>query len=398
MLGAIYVGLSGLTAYSNGLKTISNNVGNLNSAGFKATTVSFTDLFSQGGGTVFPGEGNSHGTGEGVRVVDPTIDFTQGELRASNGDLDLAIDGSGFLVLLKGDKTYYTRTGQFEVDKDGFISQQSTQNHLGMLDAGGQVVPFNVDDKRIRPPEATKTIVFANNLSSSATDFTAPDQTVYDSAGGKHVWTIKFAKSSGSGSSLNEWAVTVTDDAQRTVGTGTLRFIGSVVDPATSTLTIEDSPAGADPLSVKLDFSNGVTSFSGGTTSSLRVASIDGHAIGQLTTVTVDENGKLKLNYSNGESDTPATVALADFRDPQELEQSGNGLFEVSGSGEHRLLASGVDGAGKIVSKQIEASNVDLSAAFGDLILIQRGYQASSQVVSIANDMIQQLFGIRGQG
>ena len=47
---------------------------------------------------------------------------------------------------------------------------------------------------------------------------------------------------------------------------------------------------------------------------------------------------------------------------------------------------------------QIEASNVDLSAQFGELILVQRGFQASSQVVSVSNDMIQQLFGIRGQG
>ncbi|HYF22971.1 MAG TPA: flagellar basal body rod C-terminal domain-containing protein, partial [Caulobacteraceae bacterium] len=65
---------------------------------------------------------------------------------------------------------------------------------------------------------------------------------------------------------------------------------------------------------------------------------------------------------------------------------------------QHRLLASAQDGVGKLVSKQVEASNVDLSQEFGDLILIQRGFQASSQVVSVSNDMIQQLFGIRGQG
>jgi flagellar hook protein FlgE len=61
------------------------------------------------------------------------------------------------------------------------------------------------------------------------------------------------------------------------------------------------------------------------------------------------------------------------------------------------ILPSGIDGIGTLVSKQIEASNVNLSDEFGELILIQRGFQASSQVISISNDMIQQLFGIKGQ-
>ena len=53
---------------------------------------------------------------------------------------------------------------------------------------------------------------------------------------------------------------------------------------------------------------------------------------------------------------------------------------------------------GKVISRRLEASNVDLAKAFGELILIQRGFQASSQIISVSNDMIQQLFGIRGQG
>ncbi|HEY0959834.1 MAG TPA: flagellar hook-basal body complex protein [Novosphingobium sp.] len=398
MLGAIYVGLSGLTAYSSGLKTISNNVGNLNSTGFKATNVTFTDLFSHGNtGLAFSEGTDSENSGNGVRVGKASIDFSQGDLRASNGDLDLGINGSGFFVLLNGEKTFYTRTGQFEVDKDGFISQQNTENRLGMLDAAGRVVPYNIAGKRTSAPDVTKTITFADNLSSTATEHTISDIAIYDSRGGKQVWTIKFTKSTAQ-SSNNEWTVTVTNSTQRTVAEKTLKFIGNVIDPSSAKMVIEAQPAGANPLSVTLDFSGGVTSFSGGTTSTLRASKVDGHGVGQLTTVTVNEDGKVKLSYSNGQTETDAQVALADFRDPQELEKAGDGLFAFHGKGERRILASGVDGVGKIVSKQIEASNVDLSAQFGDLILIQRGFQASSQVVSVANDMIQQLFGIRGQG
>jgi flagellar hook protein FlgE len=190
----------------------------------------------------------------------------------------------------------------------------------------------------------------------------------------------------------------VTDENDATVGTGTLKFIGSTVDPSTAKITVTSTPAGADPFTVELDFSSGVTSFSSGVTSTLRVKSSDGHGVGALASVTIDQDGKVRLAYTNEETETLGAVALADFRDPQQLTQLGNGLFESKSGGPERMLPSGTDGLGKLVSKQIEASNVNLSEEFGDLILIQRGFQASSQVVSVANDMIQQLFGIRGQG
>jgi flagellar hook protein FlgE len=120
--------------------------------------------------------------------------------------------------------------------------------------------------------------------------------------------------------------------------------------------------------------------------------------VGALASVGVDADGQIKLTYSNEKTDLLGAVAIADFRDPQQLERVGGGLLEDRHGARGRLLPSGIDGIGKLVSKQLEASNVDLSQQFGDLILIQRGFQASSQVVSVSNDMIQQLFGIRGQG
>jgi flagellar hook protein FlgE len=118
----------------------------------------------------------------------------------------------------------------------------------------------------------------------------------------------------------------------------------------------------------------------------------------RLTTITTDEQGQIKLTYSNSKTELMGAVAIADFRDPQQLRRLSGGLFENNGNGPSRLIASGTEGVGRLLSKQTEASNVDLSQQFGDLILIQRGFQASSQVVSVTNDMIQQLFGIRGQG
>jgi flagellar hook protein FlgE len=396
MLGAIYTGLSGLNAFSQGLQTISNNITNLNSPGYKATATSFSDIFSYGGGGLtFFSETGAGQAGNGVRFGESRVDFKQGDLRQSDGDLDLAIQGSGFLVLLKGDKTYYTRTGQFAVDKDGYITQQGTDYRLGVLDGSGRAVALNIDSKRTSAPTATTTIKFADNLSSSATTASVADVAVYDSLGGKQTWQVKFDKVAAT---PGEWSVTVTDQTGTTIGTSALKFTGSAVDPSTQKLTFSATPTGAAALSVVLDFSSGVTSFSAGTTSTLRSSSVDGNGVGALTTVTIDEEGKIKLSYSNSKSDLLGSVAIADFRDTQQLRRLSGGLFENVGSGPTRVLASNTEGVGRLLAKQSEASNVNLSQQFGDLILIQRGFQASSQVVSISNDMIQQLFGIRGQG
>jgi flagellar hook protein FlgE len=76
MLGAIYTALSGMNAYSRGLQTISNNVANLNTLGYKATSVRFTDLFSSGGaGVSFTQQTLGARTGDGVRLAEPLIDF-----------------------------------------------------------------------------------------------------------------------------------------------------------------------------------------------------------------------------------------------------------------------------------------------------------------------------------
>lgn len=395
MLGAIYIGLSGMNAYSQGLQTISNNVANLNSPGFKASSVTFSDVFNVGGlGSSYTGNG-SRPDGQGVRFGSPTINFKEGDLRQSGGDLDLAIKGGGFLVLKDGDKTVYTRTGQFVPNEAGFITLLGTRYQLGVLNADRQAVPLNVDASRTSAPKATTTITLSGNVSSTGTDASVSDIAVYDSRGGRQVWQVRLTPAGAT--APNEWNVVVTNQSGATVGASTLRFIGSVVDPSTSRLTIAATPDGADPLSVTLDFSSGVTSFSSGTTSTLRTASVDGYGAGTLTRMGVNDAGRIELTYSNGRTEDMGAVALADFRNPQQLERIGNGLFQNRGP-EGRLLASGVEGMGTLVSKQLEASNVDLSQQFGDLILIQRGFQASSQVVSVTNDMIQQLFGMRGQG
>lgn len=391
MLGSIYIGLSGLSAYSEGLKTVSNNVSNLNTSGFKASDVTFSDVYGAGssGGLDFASSGAAGG--HGVTLDDITLNFEQGELRQTDRDLDLAIDGSGFFVLLDGDQTYYTRTGSFAVDDDGFVVLADTDYKLAVLDSAGRPVSLNIDDSRTSAPAKTTKITFADNLSISATTHTIPDVKVYDATGKQHVWTLEFSREE---TVFDKWTLKVKDAAGTEIGTKELKFADGEIHADTATLTFENASAG---LSVTFDFSD-ISNYSSGTVSSLRASDVDGNGTGTITTLAVNAKGHLEIAYSNEEKLELGAVALADFRDPQTLHQRSGGLFAHNGFGQVQYLSAEDTRVGTILSRRLEASNVDLGSQFAELILIQRGFQASSQIISTSNDMIQQLFGMRGQG
>lgn len=379
MLGSIFIGLSGMNAFSNGLRQVSNNITNLNSPGFKSADLTFVNLF----GT------SAFAQGQGVALSDARIDFSQGELRQTDRALDLAIDGQGFLVLLKDDNHFFARTGSFEVNADGDIVLAGTDYKLTVLDDSGAPTPLSVAGHRASLPQATTTIKFAEHLSSSEVSFSIADIKVFNAQGVAETWRVQFARSATS--PPGEWAVTA-HNANDETDAQTLRFIGSTPDPATTQLTFT-----LGDRTVALDFSQ-ASSFSSGSVNTLKVASIDGFGGGELVEVRVNEKGEVEIAYTNEQIKNLGAVALAQFTDPQSLSPQTNGLYTYDGATGREFLTSESERVGLVVSKRLEASNVDLSGEFGDLILIQRGFQASSQVVSVSNDMIQQLFGIRGQG
>ncbi len=289
MFGAIYVGLSGLNAYSRGLTQVSGNVSNLNSSGFKCVECKlhryrwFIHQRRDSRCRARPLRAEAEWNSASIQR-----DFAQGELRQTQRDLDLAIDGTGFLVLMRGDEIFYTRTGSFEVDKDGFIVLAGTDYRLATLDGSGRAVSLSIDASRTSIPAKTTTIKFADNLSSTATNdpttgiaFALSDIKVFDAMGGEHKWNVQFSKDMSATAAPNSWLVKVVDDKGVVIGkvtdaTGTvidtgeksLKFNLGVVDPTTSALVFADAASG---LSVTLDFSQGVQSYSSGQVSTLRV-------------------------------------------------------------------------------------------------------------------------------
>lgn len=395
MTNSIYTAMSGLLGYSKGLDVISSNVANLNTPGFKGTELLFRDLFFEASA----GDSNDEGGhGVGLDASKTRLSFRAGEVRDTGNSLDAAIDGNGFFVVRRDGEDLYTRAGQFEIDRSGFLVERgSAARVLGYR--SGHLEEISIQGRRTSSPRATTSVGISGNLSTGSTTADLADMTVIDAFGGAQVLSLRFTRDSVDPLS---WVVEVRDRALSVVGSGTLKFLanGSPA-PGFNTFTFSLAPDNTPTTLIELNFGesgsfSGVTNFAGGATSELQVQTSDGFAAGALTDATFDESGLIALSYSNGQTATGEAIALAWFSDLQALAQVGDGMF-ANRAGERPTLGTAQDGVmGRVVAQRLELSNVELAQQFTDIIVIQRGYQASSQVASVANEMIQQLLDMDG--
>lgn len=396
-MGAVHIGLSGMVTFSKALDVISNNVANLNTPGFKLNTVEFRDLFYAQTSTGSDREGGAAGEfGSGVSAPATRTRFTQGEFRETGNGTDVAIDGNGFLVLRDGSDTVYTRAGQFEFTEDGFLTTTEGGLRVAALGEGGGLDDLSLGDLRISPAKATSTVRLIDNLSSGSTEHVIPDVEFLDATGETHSVTI--VATNASSETPRSWRIEVRDAEGETLAeAGEIRFSGdgSPLEGFNRT-TFTFEPEGAAPMEVTLDFGepgsfSSATSFSAGSSSTLRVASQDGVGPGSIVDLSFDEDGVLQIEYSNGESSSGPRLALAWFDDLQSLDQLGGSLFQASADADVKLAGANSDVMGHVRGGTIEISNVDLSEQFTDLIIVQRGFQASSQILNTANEMMQEL-------
>ncbi|PTT79794.1 flagellar biosynthesis protein FlgF, partial [Pelomonas sp. HMWF004] len=380
---------------SEGLKVIGNNVANLNTPGFKASNSVFANLYftDPQGGSGQPGSEHTQ-FGGGVTLSQTAVNFRAGELRQTGNALDLNVNGEGFFVTRdKGAvEPIYTRAGQFEFDKDGHLVVRGSERQVIGLSSTSEQIPITLDGLRLNPPKPTTTVTLGGNLSSSSTDFSVSSVKVIDSAGGEHSLTLKFTPKTGA---TGTWTVKLLEGTTE-VGAGEIQFLGSQPVAGANSISISYAPTGVTASTIKFDFSKNVSNFDTGTSSSLAVNSSDGYAVGSLSKIAFDADGTLALTYSNGQTAKGAKVALAQFDSTARLDQQGNSGFTYAGQEGVRIGSPNQSGFGSIGSSQIEGSNVDLASEFSDLIVAQRGYQASSRIVSTASELLQDLFDMKG--
>ncbi|MDY6984062.1 MAG: flagellar hook protein FlgE, partial [Pseudomonadota bacterium] len=333
--------VSGIKASSVSLGIIGNNIANAGTAGFKTSRGEFADVFTS---SLLGSSGST--AGKGVAVVGVSQAFTQGNIRVTDNVLDIAINGSGFFVLDDKGSNVYSRAGNFQVDRNGYVVNPNG-NRLQVFSTTetgavtGERKALHIDTSLIQPKQTGGIEVHANLDSRStapevawpAAGFDAfaapptapsPDMynastslTIYDSLGNAHVQSLYFVKGDGD----NEWEVHTLIDGVTVSGPDTVQFTDSgQLDPDDLPLEIDISdwepvnslgePNGARVIDLRLNLS-GLTQF--GNEFSVNNLAQDGYTTGQLRGVEVDQSGIVFTRFTNGQSRALGQIALANF-------------------------------------------------------------------------------------
>jgi flagellar hook protein FlgE len=412
------IALSGIQAINEQLGTISNNIANAGTYGFKSSRANFASLHA-----------GDQPSGVHVGSVTQSIGLNGG-IQATNRGLDALINGRGFFVTkdLTG-QTNYTRVGIFTKDNNDFLVNASGHRVQGFALTPPSLVAGPMGDVKIPTAQlgakATSNIDFVANLSADwavpAGDITTklpdavtdpanpvvPDPNMYnmskvtvvhDSLGREHTVTQYFVKDSADPLGVNVYtAVDGTDISGGTPYALKFNSSGQLLEDTDgdgtkdttykNSLAVVVSPA-AD-LAIELDYT-GTTFQKGESTTSTNAA--DGYAAGSYVGVELDQEGNVVAKYSNGEKQAIARVTLATFPNEDALTPVNETSWTANvQSGNPNYAEPGKGAAGALTVASLETSNVDITAELVSLMTSQRNYQANSKVITTENQMIQSL-------
>ena len=402
-------GLSGLNAASKTLEVIGNNVSNANTVGFKQSRAEFADVFANS----LTGSGTSQ-IGIGTKIATVAQQFTQGNITSTNNPLDIAINGGGFFRMSNDGAITYTRNGQFQMDRFGYIVN-SEGNRLtgysadlsGVLSTGAPT-ELNINTSDLQPTATTEVTGILNldsrNGTLTAAGFDPADPTTYhnssavtvfDSLGNAHNIQSFFVKTAA-----GTWDVFTTADGVPTTTlptpTSTLTFNGTGVSPTSvpALPTVNFTPTtGASPVSLTLDYTDS-TQF--GSNFSVNSLTQDGFSSGRLSGFSTGSDGMIIGRYTNGQSRVLGQVVLASFVNPNGLQSLGGNAWAESGTSGNPLVGPpNTGGFGVLQSSAIEDSNVDLTAELVNMITAQRVYQANAQTIKTQDQVLQTLVNLR---
>jgi flagellar hook protein FlgE len=390
------VPLSGLIASQDQLSSVSNNLANLDTVGFKDQTVSFSDLFAQS--SLTNAANDPIETGLGVQSSQTNSDFSDGGITSTNIASNMALSGNGFFVVQStSGAPSYTRAGDFTVNASGYLTSPSGEQVLGygatngVVSTTGTLQPLKVALGSVIPATATSNFQISANLNSgSAVNSTFASTTpIFDSLGAQHVLTVNYTKTAS-----NTWTYSVnvptgdTGAANSQVATGTLTFdsSGNLTAPAGSVaVTIPTFTDGAAAMNISwnLHNANGAGTITQTDLGSSTSSTQDGQGSGTLTSYAIQADGTIQGSYSNGQTNALGQVALASFANTQGLVRTGNNDYQATpGSGLASVGVAGTGGRGVITGGSVEASNVDVAAEFSKLIVAQQAYSANAKTIT----------------
>lgn len=408
------------------------------------------------GGSVDRGGVNVRQVGLGMSVATVDTIHTQGTIQTTGKVTDLAIQGGGFFIMADGPQRYYTRNGAFDFDRNGnlvspgnglkVMGYQSAERRDNAgeifyeIDPSAPIREIQIPSGSFIPPRRTTEVFFSGNLDQRITT-TAPvnpndppnyfdtSTDVYDSLGNVHLITVRFTHV---GPGEWNWEVLNNDPTYVDPANGNPRaplMVGAnPPNPADNRLIfganglLADRPPPAatpggqyDAGSVELAWrlpsgeissttiipnfgfeekAQGLTQF--GNASTAVAVDQNGFARGDLTGITVDKSGLVSGVYANGQQRLLAQMAIATFANPGGLQKEGdNNFIKTNNSGDAVVRPPGLGEAGTLLAGSLENSNVDLAEQFSEMILTQRGFQASSRVITTSDEVLQELLNLK---
>lgn len=409
MMRSLFSAVSGLRTHQTRMDVIGNNIANVNTPGYKSSRVTFQEVFSQ----TIRGAGSPSGTsmterggtnpmqvGLGVSIASIDTIHTPGNLQPTSHPTDLAIEGNGFFVVRDGGGYTYTRVGNFSIDGDGILVDSEGRKVMGWVAGQNGTLPTNktagnLSSLPIRigtymDARATTQMEWMKNLDAEAeVGFVkTASVTVYDSQGKTYSIQVDFEKS---GTNTWTWQAYLPDGSTAGPGTITFNTEGRFVNVDVAEFSF--TPLGADTVTVTMDFSK-LTQVAGDT--SVESGTTDGWPGGTLESYSVDANGVISGFYSNGRNQVLGQIAIAGFANPAGLIKTGNNLYiESNNSGEADIGPAGMSGRGTIAPSALEMSNVDLAEEFTQMIITQRGFQANSRVITVSDELLQELVNLK---
>lgn len=387
------IALSGLQATTQDLNTISNNIANASTSGFRGGRSEFASIYNGG-------------QAGGVGVMSTSQNFSKGgSLTYTGRQLDMGIQGEGFFVLKGNDGgAMYARAGMFHKDSQGFITDPVGSRLQGYsVNATGRLQTGNVGDLQVQTAslaaKATTKVGLVSNLDARvdpiAVAFDPKDintyhsigtTSVYDSLGTEHVVTQYYVKTAP-----NEWTVNYTLDGTPLPDKTTLKFDSKgILDPATTKQAFDLAlPNGASNLKFDINFDKSTQYAAKYNNSSL---SQDGYTSGELKGVRLDDNGMLYGTYTNGQDQLQGQVILANFSNPNGLSAVSNNAWVATNTAGQAITGSPSTGTmGTVTGGYLEGSNVDTTAEMVNLMSAQRNYQSNAKVLDVNSTMQQAL-------
>jgi flagellar hook protein FlgE len=422
--------VAGLAAQASHLATISDNIANASTPGYKRATTAFAAM-------VLEGSAGSYTAG-GVRTVDFRLVESRGSLTATANPTDLAVSGRGMLPVTTasglamgpGEMPFLmTTTGSFYPDANGYLRTATGLVLLGVpVDASGQppgfprttseaLVPVQIRANEIVGAPTTQ-MSLAANLPATSTEAGATPRvetmsvTYYDNLGKAQSLTFTFTPSvpAAGDPPSNSWTLVVTDSAQggATVGEYALTFsddratggalaavttvAGGAYDPATGQMTLQ---LASGPLDLTIGTPGGEGFTQLGSDFSPVSQSRDGAPAASLVGVEVDAAGFVVARYDSGDTRRLYQIPVVDVPNPNGLTALSDQTYAPShASGAFTLWDAGDGPTGTILGFAREESAVDVAQELTQLIATQRAYSSNAKVIQTVDEMLQETTNI----